>query len=186
MSLLKIPIALVVMMLVCFVSAAHAQKTAAILDQIAQSLPQMDPRWKHRSTEVYKRDDASTQANIKWSNGNIERGATVIVHRSVKKARRAFRTSGKEDLHEGFRIDGVGYEAFLWPPKSSIDGAYNIRFRKAQVEVWMSGGSELDVKRYALAITLAITPTKKQIPRRREANFFTVTIGLFRLADLHS
>jgi len=155
-----------VITLACVVTSANASKAAPILDRIAQSLPRIDPGWKHKSTEAYERSDASTQANIKWSNGDIERGATVIVYPSVKRARRAFRPSGKEDLQEGFRIDGIGDEAFLWPPKTPEGGAYNIRFRKAQVEVWMSGGSESDIRRYALAIAMAITAPNKTIQRK--------------------
>jgi hypothetical protein len=153
---LKLTAGLVVIVLACFASAAEAQKAAPVLDKIARSLPQVDSGWKHTGTEVYERDDGSTQASIKWSNGEIELGATVIAHPTVKKARRAFRPGGKEDLQEGFRIEGIGDEGFLWPPKAPVDGAYNIRFRKARVEVWISGATERDVKRYALAIAAAI------------------------------
>jgi len=147
-------------MLTFIVTIANAQKPTQLLDQIARSLPQIDPVWKHTSTDSYRHDDGSTQASIKWSNGETERGATVIIHATLKRARRAFWPSGKEDLQEAFRIDGVGDEAFLWPPKSPAGGAYNMRFRKAQVEVWMSGGSESDVRRYASAIAAAIGPRK--------------------------
>lgn len=170
--MLKLTVCLVVIMLVCFVSAANAQqRAAAILDKIAGSLPQMDPGWKHKSTEVYERHDGSTQASIKWSNGEIERGATVILHPTVKRAQKAFQPSGKEDLQEGFRIDGIGDEAFLWPPKVPKDGAYNIRFRKVQVEVWISGGTEGDVKRYALAIAAAIAPRKAGSTNKQSTTF---------------
>jgi len=162
---LKLSVLLVVMMLACFVSRTNAQKAAPILDKISRSLPQMDPGWKHGGTEAHERDDGSTQASIKWSNGDIERSATVIVYPTVKRAQRAFGPSGKEDLQEEFRIDGVGDEAFLWPPKAPEGGAYNMRFRKAEVEVWISGSSEGDVKRYARAIAAAITPTNKRMQR---------------------
>lgn len=168
---LKIPVGLVVIVLACFASTASAQKAVPVLDQIARSLPQMDPAWQHRGTEVYERHDGSTQASIKWGNGEIERGATVILHPTVKRARRAFRPSGKEDLQEGFRIEGIGDEAFLWPPKTPVGGAYNIRFRKAQAEIWMSGGSEGDVKRYALAIAAAIAPPNKPRQPRPRSKF---------------
>lgn len=168
---LMIQIGLVVIILSCFVSTAIAQKPALILDQIAQSLPQMDHRWKYNGTEVYERGDGSTQARIRWSNGKIEWDATVIVHPTVKRAQRAFQLRGKEDIQEGFRIDGVGEEAFLWPPKVPEAGAYNIRFRKAQVEVWISGGSEDDVKRYALAIAASVAPPNKRMQRSAASEF---------------
>src|SRR6188474_1024409 len=76
---LKISIGLVVMMLACLVSGADGQKSAPIMDRIARSLPQIESGWKHKSTNVYEHDDGSAQANIKWSSGDIERGATVIV-----------------------------------------------------------------------------------------------------------
>jgi hypothetical protein len=133
-----------------------AQKPAAVLDRIAQSLLQVEAGWKHQSTEALPRSDGSTQATIKWSRGETELGATVFVHRTVTSARRAFLPSGKEDLQEGFRIKGVGDEAFLWPPKTPEGGAYNIRFRKAHVEVWMGHASESELIRYARAIASTI------------------------------
>jgi hypothetical protein len=153
---LKIPVRLVVVLMGCFISTANAQKVDSILDQIARSLPQTNPEWKHKGTQVYRHDDGSAQASIKWSNGKIELGATVILHKTLKGAKRAFRSSGKEDLQEAFRIDAIGDEAFLWPPKAPADGAYNIRFRKRHVEVWIGAGSEDDLKRYSRAIAAAI------------------------------
>jgi hypothetical protein len=140
------------------VTAVSAQKPASILDRIAQSLPQTEPGWKHEGTEAFSgsRSDGPMQAQIKWSRGGTELGATVFVHRTVASAKRAFLPSGKEDLQEGFRIKGVGDEAFLWPPKTPEGGAYNIRFRKARVEVWMGHASEADLRRYAQAIASSI------------------------------
>ena len=84
----------------------------------------------------------------------------MIVYPSVKSARRAFRPSGKEDLQDDFRIEAVGDEAFLWPPKTPEGGAYNLRFRKAQVEIWISGPTAEDVKRDALRIAESIGSAK--------------------------
>jgi hypothetical protein len=154
------------MLLACFVFTANAQrppsiadhKAAAIIDKIARSLPESDGGWTLTASESYRRDDGSTQASLHWTNGTVELAATVFVHTTVAKAKGGFRPSGKEDVQEGFRIDGVGDEAFLWPPKTPAGGAYNIRFRKAQVEVWMSGVSEEEVKRYARIIAASISP----------------------------
>src|SRR4029434_155886 len=95
-------IACLVVIPLASVNVAGTQKTDPILDQIARSVPREDPAWKHTSTGAYKRGGASTQASIKWNNGDIQRGATVIVHPTVKSARRAFRPGGKEDLQEAF------------------------------------------------------------------------------------
>ena len=159
---LKIPFGLAVVVLACCVSTAKSQKAASLLDQIAASLPQMDSEWKHKATEAYKRADGCTQASIKWSNGEIDQGATVIIHPTLKSARLAFRRSGKEDLQDDFRIDGIGDEAFLWPPKAPQGGAFNIRFRKGLVEVWLGTGSEIEVRRYGLAIVAALATTNKR------------------------
>ena len=157
------PLAIYLTCLVLTTSAQKAastpgQKATAIIDKIRQSLPQSEAGWKLAATDSYRRADGSVQANLHWTNGSREKGATVIVHRTLKQAKREFRPSGKEDVQEGFRIDAVGDEAFLWPPEAPRDGAYNIRFRKARVEVWMSGPTEEEVKRYARIIAAAITP----------------------------
>ena len=160
---LNIPIVLTVVALGCCVSAAKSQKAASLLDEIAESLPQIDSEWKHKGTEAYKRADGGTQASIKWSKGDINQGATVIIHPTLKSAQLAFRRSGKEDLQDDFRINGIGDEAFLWPPKAPQGGAFNIRFRKGRVEVWLGSGSEIDVRRYGLAIVAAIATTDKRL-----------------------
>ena len=154
---------LLVMLLAGFVTTAKAQNPPALLDKIARSLPQIDPEWRYKSTDVSERSDGTVQANIKWRKHDVERGATIIIHSTVKKARQAFRPSGKEDLQESFRIEGIGDEAFLWPPEAPKDGAYNMRFRKARVEVWISAGSEDEVKRYARAIAAAVAPPRKDL-----------------------
>ena len=82
----------------------------------------MDSEWKHKATEAYKRVDGCTQASIKWSRGAIDQRATIIIHPTLKRAQLAFRRGGKEDLQDDFRIDGIGDEAFLWPPKSPQGG----------------------------------------------------------------
>jgi hypothetical protein len=153
---LKMLVCWVVILLVCFVSTTGGQKAAPLLDQIVRSLPQMDSGWIHTGTDVFQGNDGSTQADIRWMNGDIELGATVMVYPTVKQARQAFRPSEKDDVQEAFRIDGIGDEAFLWPPKVPVGGAYNIRFRKAHVEVWMGAACEAELKRLALAIAAAI------------------------------
>jgi hypothetical protein len=99
------------------------------------------------------------QASLHWTNGSIDKNATVIVHRTLQAAQQAFRPQGKQDLQEGFRIDGVGEEAFLWPPKPAVGGAFNLRFRKWRVEVWTSGQTEEETKRHARILADAITVT---------------------------
>jgi hypothetical protein len=150
----------------CSFSAAIAIQKPSILDEIARSVPRIDPAWEHVGTESHKTHDGATQASIKWKRGANELGATVVVHATVKSAKRAFLPSGKEDLQEAFRISGVGDEAFLWPPKTPEGGAYNIRFRKAQVEVWMGHASETDLRRYAQAIASAIPAPGNRKPNR--------------------
>jgi hypothetical protein len=151
------------LMLSCVVITAQAQSAATIIERIGRSLPEADAAWKLIAKDAHRRDDGTWQANLRWNRGTsesvgiIEKGATVIVHPSVKVAKRAFRPQGKDDVSEGFRIDGVGDEAFLWPPKAAAGGAYNLRFRKAEVEVWTSGGTEEEVKRHAAILAASIT-----------------------------
>ena len=149
LPLLFIPLAVLVNM-------ASAQKADSLLDDIARSLPQLESGWTYEITPISTRQDGSTQSSIKWNKGNVERGATVIVYPTVESAKRAFRPGGKQYLQEEFRIDGVGDEAFLWPPKTPEGGAYNLRFRKTQVEIWISGATEEDVKGHAMRIASVI------------------------------
>ena len=147
--LLFIPLAILI-------GTAVAQEADSILDVIARSLPQMESGWTYEITPVSTRQDGAKESSIKWNKGNVERGATVIVYPTVNSAKSAFRPSGKQDLHEEFRIDGVGDEEFLWPPKTPEGGAYNMRFRKTQVEIWLSGETEEDVKGHAMRIAASI------------------------------
>jgi len=86
----------------------------------------------------------------------MERRATVIVHRTLKAARRAFRPLGKSDPQESLKVSGIGDEAFLWPPKVLTGGAYNMRFRKGRTEVWVSAESKAEIEWVAAVIVTAI------------------------------
>ena len=156
----KTALRVLVIALTGLVSLSNAQPADSILDRIARSLPQMDAGWTYEITPFSKRHDGSRQASVKWKNGSNESGATVIMYPNLKSAQRAFQPSGKEDLQDEFRVAGVGDEAFLWPPKAPTGGAYNMRFRKAQVEIWMSGPTEEEVKDHATRIAAAIAPRK--------------------------
>lgn len=153
---------MVSILLAWVVITAHAQSAATIIERIGRSLPEADAAWKLIAKDAHRRDDGTWQANLLWnrgtseSRGAFEKGATVIVHPSLKVAKRAFRPQGKEDVSAGFRIDGVGDEAFLWPPKAAEGGACNIRFRKAEVEVWTSGATEEEAKRQAAILAASI------------------------------
>lgn len=142
--------------LTVLVSMASAQTADSILDDIARTLPETDAGWTYQIGRPTKRPDHAMQASIKWNKGASERWATVIVYPDVKSAHRAFRPTGKEIPQADLRIDGVGDEAFLWPPKTPEGGAYNLRFRKAQVEIWISGATEEDVKAHAIRIASVI------------------------------
>jgi hypothetical protein len=165
-------LSLVSILLGWVVITAQAQSAVTIIERIGRSLPEADAAWKLIAKDAHRRDDGTWQANLRWnrgtseghgtseSRGSSEKGATVFVHPSLKVAKRAFRPQGKEDVSEGFRIDGVGDEAFLWPPKAAQGGAYNIRFRRAEVEVWTSGGTEEEAKRHASILAASINASR--------------------------
>lgn len=155
----KLNFYLIIIVLTCMSGSISAQNSDSILDAIGRTLPQLNSGWTFAIGEAWQRDDGTRQASIKWNKGTAERSATVVIYPTVKSAQQAFRPSGKEDLQEEFRIDGIGDEAFLWPPKTPEGGAYNLRFRKAQVEIWM-GGTEEEVKAHAVRIAAAIGAKK--------------------------
>lgn len=152
---------LVLALLAGLLSTASAQKAVPVLERVARSLPEREASWRLVQNETFLRGDGSSQASLRWTNGATEVSATVIVHRRLKTAKEAFRPYHAGDVHESFRITGIGDKAYLWPPKVEKDGAYNLRFRKGRVEVWISGESEEVVKRCAQYIAASITPPNK-------------------------
>jgi hypothetical protein len=146
------------LLLFCFCGETNARNASSIVDAVAQSLPAAGSSWQLQQKYSNPRDDGSIQANIQWTNGIMESRATVIVHRTLKSARRAFRRQGKSDPQESLGVSGIGDEASLWPPKVLAGGAYNMRFRKARTEVWVSAASRTQIERIATVIASAIPP----------------------------
>jgi len=144
------------LLLFCFCGETNARNASSIVDAVSQSLPAADSSWQLQQKYSNPRDDGSIQASIRWTNGTEERGATVIVHRTSKSAERALRPRGKGDPHESFRLGGIRDEAFLWPPKIPTDGAYNLRFRKGHVEVWISAATQSEIEHIAAVIAATI------------------------------
>lgn len=149
-------LSLVVVLLAGQLSPIAAQKAAPILERIARSIPEREEHWKLVSKESQVHNDGSAQASFRWTEGVTRVGATVIIHRSLKSAKKAFEPHDKNDPHEDFQITGIGDKAYLWPPKAPTDGAYNLRFRRGKVEVWMSGASEDLLKRCAQYVAASI------------------------------
>jgi hypothetical protein len=146
---------LVVAALVALSSPIVAQRAAPILDRVARSLPESNQSWRLIEKNSQIRDDGSAQASFRWTDGGTNVGATVIIHRKLFSAKKAFEPNDKNDAHEGFLITGIGDKAYLWPPKVE-NGGYNLRFRKGRVEVWMSGASEDVLKRCAQHVAASI------------------------------
>jgi hypothetical protein len=165
---------LVFFLLLCILSISYGQNTVNVLEQIARSLPETEAGWKLINNDSYLHTDGSSQASLRWTNGKTEVGATVILHRTLKTAKKAFEPHDKADPQESFLIKGIGDKAYLWPPKAPEGGAYNLRFRKGKAEVWISGASEEIVKRCADYIAASITPPNKSLHRSRASQFLMV------------
>ena len=140
-------------------SPAVAQKAAPILERVARSLPESGESWRLVDKESQIHNDGSAQASFRWNDGSKHLSATVIIHRRLYTAKKAFEPNDRNDSHEDFVIPGIGDKAYLWPPKVEKDGAYNLRFRKGKVEVWMSGASEEVLKRCARYVAASIAQT---------------------------
>ena len=148
-------LSLAVMLLVGPFGSSVAQKPASILERIARSIPEREEHWKLIRKESQRHSDGSAQASFGWTDGVSNVRATMIIHRNLRSAKNAFEPHDKNDVHEDFQISGIGDKAYLWPPKTPADGAYNLRFRKGKVEVWISGASEEVLKRCARHIAAA-------------------------------
>jgi hypothetical protein len=127
--------------LVTFMTAGSAYPASSSFDSIMHSLPREEPGWKVTEVvEPVRNRDGSVQGGFLWVKGMEEVGATVILHKSLKAAKREFRSSSQCDASlDDFLIDGIGDEAYLFPPiVRDPDGSYNLRFRKGRYEILLS------------------------------------------------
>jgi len=150
--------------------AGNVHASDSNFERIKHSLPQREAGWKIIETDgPNTQSDGSKQASILWCNGVEEVSANIILHKSVKAAKRQFKRSHKDDpWMDSFLIDGIGDEAYLFPPIIlNQDGPFNLRFRKGQHEIWMNAKSQDMVKRCAQYIIDSISePDKSSRPRR--------------------
>jgi hypothetical protein len=149
---------LVAAVVVIVSSPTFGQKSAPVLERVARSLPESGETWKLVDKDSRTHNDGSAQASFRWNNGATQVSATVIIHSRLAAAKKAFEPIDQNDPHEDFVIPGIGDKAYLWPPKVEKDGAWNLRFRKGKVEVWMSGASEEVLKRCARYVAASIAP----------------------------
>ena len=155
------------LMLISLAVAAEAEQADAVFERIKQALPQRGPGWSLVETdEADHPGDGSRQAGYVWANEAGEVRATVIWHRSLKAAKAQFRGSPKAGPSvESFGVDGVGDEAYLFPPIIlNQEGPYNLRFRKGQVEILMSANTKDSILRWARCIAEAISPPRRKMP----------------------
>ena len=161
---------LILLTFIFCVIAGNVHASDSAFERIKHSLPQREAGWKTIETDgPNTQSDGSKQASFLWFNGLEEVSANIILHKSVKAAKRQFKRSHKDDpWMDSFLIDGIGDEAYLFPPIIlNQDGPFNLRFRKGQHEIWMNAKSQDMVKRCAQYIIDSISePDKSSRPRR--------------------
>jgi hypothetical protein len=153
----------VLLILVCFLTAGKAHKSDSVLERIKDSMPEREAGWKVvRADEPCRQSDGTIQANLLWANGVEEVSATVIFYKSSKAAKDQFKRSYKDEASmDGFLISGIGDEAYLFPRIIlNQDGPWNLSFRKARYEIYMSGNSRDTVKHCAKYIIDSIQQRK--------------------------
>ena len=150
-----------------FLIAAKAHKSDSAFERIKNAIPQREAGWKIIQTdEHYNQGDGSMQFDVLWANGSEEVSATVILHQSLKAAKKVFKRPPEgEPSMDSFLVDGLGDEAYLYPPIIlHQDGPFNLRLRKGRYEISMSANSKDTVKRCARYIIDAISGPKHGIP----------------------
>ena len=149
----------------CFLPTVQAQSSASIVERVKRSLSENEPDWKIVIVEVSparRSADGTIDAILRFSSAGEEASASLTIYGLVRAAKNQFKTTGEGASTNDFRVAGIGDEAFLFPPKVREDGAYNLRFRRARVEVWVSAASEATVRRFAKHIAAAIPAPGKQ------------------------
>jgi hypothetical protein len=153
----------VLLILICFVIAGKAHESYSAFERKKHSLPEREAGWKVvRADEPCRRSDGSIQANFLWANRVEEVSATVILYKSSKASKDQFKRSYRDEPSmDGFLISGIGDEAYLFPPIIlNQDGPWNLRFRKARYEIYMSANSKDTVRRCAKYIVDSIQQRK--------------------------
>ncbi len=149
--------------LICFLIAPKAHSSDAAFERIKNSLPQGEAGWKIiRADGPVKLEDGSQQADFIWANGTEEVSATVILYKSLKAAKDQFKRSPKtEPSMDAFLIDGIGDQAYLFPPIiHGQTGPFNLRCRKARYEVLMNAPTKETIKRCAKYVVETIEQGK--------------------------
>ena len=157
------------LMLISLAVAAAAEQADAVFERIKHALAQREPGWSLVETdEADHPGDGSRQAGYVWASEAGEVRATVICHKNLKAARAQFRGSPKGGPSvESFRVDGLGDEAYLFPPIIlNQEGPYHLRFRKGQVEILMSANTKDSVLRCARFIAEAISSPTGRMPAK--------------------
>jgi hypothetical protein len=161
-------VVILIVMLSCPLSTAEAQKSDSMTERIKHSLSENEADWKIIETiGPHQRKDA-IQTSLRWRKGTEEVTATIIIYQKLKTAKEQFKRDHQgEASMENFQVKGIGDDAYLFPPKVDKGGAYNLRFRKAQVEVWMSAASDETIRRCAKYVATSVGPPPNQLQRTR-------------------
>ncbi len=157
----------VLLILIGFSTGAADQQQNPVFERIKQSLPRREIGWRlAEADEPFRHRNGLIQASYVWSSGVEEVRATVIMHNSSKAARAQFKRPSKgEPAMESFRVNGLGDEAYLFPPIIlHQDGPFNLRFRKARFEISMSADSKVTLERCAKIIIEAIAASGDRMP----------------------
>lgn len=141
----------------------NAYGADAAFERIRQSLPQREAGWTIVETDGPRTlGDGTREVSFVWAKGSEEVTATVTLHKSLKAAKAQFKNSGEDgSLMRSFMIDGVGDEAFLFPPIiRNQSGPFNLTFRKARYVVWMNASLKDTILRCAKHIVGSIIESR--------------------------
>lgn len=156
----------ILLTLIFFLIAGKAHASDSAFERIKHSLPQREASWKIiEADEPFRQRDGSQQANFRWGNGAEEVSASVTLYKSVKAAKGQFKRSHKDDSSmDSFLIDGIGDEAYLFPPIIlNQKGPFNLRFRVSRFEIWMNANSKDTIVRCARYVIDSISKPNKGI-----------------------
>lgn len=131
----------------------YAGSADAVIDKIGRSLPAREAGWTLTEADgPHASGDGTREMNFTWIRSSETVSALILVFRTVKAAKLQFRdTVGEDGVHmQGFMINGIGDEAYLFPPIiRDRPGSFNLSLRKGRSVIWMTAESKQTILRSA-------------------------------------
>jgi hypothetical protein len=139
---------------------ARAEAAKTVFDRIARSLPDREAGWSLAEADgPHVLQNGTKEMNFTWVRHAESVNASVLVFRNARAVRR--QPSGPPQKDEvpmkGFLIDGIGDEAYLFPPIiQGQPGPYNLSLRKKRCIVSVATWSKDTILRCAAFISDAV------------------------------